>query len=123
MEAMRKSRLNSLKRFIMWDYHRGSVAYDIMVALILAFIFITPRDVFHDQPKAKNVVMLPGESGGSVFWIDEALLIEYPENERPAIAEDLIRGSSEGKRLKLVRLEMILDSEEDVEGFMAFATP
>lgn len=39
-----------LSSFIWWTYPRGSLEYDIIVALILAFIFLTPRALFHDQP-------------------------------------------------------------------------
>ena len=120
---MRQSWLRSLKRFILWDYPRGSRAYDVMVALILAFIFLTPRDFFRDQPKASSVVMLPGESGSSVFWIDTELLVSYPEEERPDRAAALIRAQSKGRRLSLLRLEPIFDSEEEIKGFMAIAAP
>ena len=123
MKSMRQSWLRSLKRFILWDYPHGSRAYDVMVALILAFIFLTPRDFFRDQPKASSVVMLPGESGSSVFWIDTELLVSYPEEERPDRAAALIRARSKGRRLSLLRLEPIFDSEEEIKGFMAIAAP
>jgi len=32
-----------LKSYFYWTYSRGSFHYDVMVTLILAFIFITPR--------------------------------------------------------------------------------
>jgi len=37
--------------FLWWTYPRGSLEYDIMVSLILAFIFLTPRTAFRDQPQ------------------------------------------------------------------------
>lgn len=41
-----------LKSYIWWTYERGSVPYDVMVTLILAFIFLTPRWIHYgDQPK------------------------------------------------------------------------
>jgi len=30
-------------RFLIWSYRRGSIQYDIICALILAFIFLLPR--------------------------------------------------------------------------------
>src|ERR1035438_1611358 len=33
-----------LKRFILWEYPRASWQYDVIVAIILAFVFLTPRD-------------------------------------------------------------------------------
>jgi hypothetical protein len=120
---MRRRVLEALKRFVLWDYPRGSLPYDIMVVLILAFIFLTPREFFRDQPKPKDVVMIPSETGGSVFWIDPELLVHFTEQERPARAEALIRNQSRGQRLKLVRLEPIFDAEKEIQGFMAFAAP
>ena len=35
--------------FVFWTYDRGGVRYDIMVGMILAFIFLTPRGFFKDR--------------------------------------------------------------------------
>ena len=40
-----------LGSFLWWTYPRGTLEYDIMVAVILAFIFFTPRHFFRDQPR------------------------------------------------------------------------
>jgi hypothetical protein len=72
-----------LKRFILWDYPRASWQYDVMVGLILAFIFLTPRDWFRDQPRipnASNVAMLPSDHGSSVLWLDSELLAQVPKS-------------------------------------------
>jgi len=37
-------------RSVFWVYERGSWQYDIILAVILAFIFLTPRSVFNDRP-------------------------------------------------------------------------
>ena len=120
---MRHGWLTTLKRFVLWDYARGSLHYDVMVALILAFIFLTPRHIFRDQPKAKNVAMLPGEGGTMVFWIDPELLEGYAEAGWPARVESLIRSKAEGKRFRFTRVEPIFDSEQEIKGYMAFARP
>ncbi|HET6170051.1 MAG TPA: hypothetical protein VFE01_07715, partial [Terracidiphilus sp.] len=37
--------------YIFWAYERGSVQYDVMVTLILIFMFVGPRFIdFHDKP-------------------------------------------------------------------------
>ena len=33
----------TLKGYIFWTYDRGSFHYDVMVSLILLFIFVAPR--------------------------------------------------------------------------------
>src|ERR1700759_988661 len=40
--ATRRSFSQVLKSYFYWTYSRGSFHYDVMVTLILAFIFITP---------------------------------------------------------------------------------
>lgn len=35
-----------LSKVIFWKYQRGTLQYDILCALILAFIFLTPKGVF-----------------------------------------------------------------------------
>lgn len=40
-----------LASFLWWNYPRGSLEYDIMVGIILVFIFLTPRHFFRDQPR------------------------------------------------------------------------
>jgi hypothetical protein len=112
-----------LKRFVLWDYRRGSWQYDVMVGLILAFIFLTPRDFFRDQPKPKSVTMLPGEHGTSVFWIEADLLNGRNEAERIEQAAAIVRRQTSGKNRALVRLETIYDAENEVRGYMAFTRP
>ncbi|MGH9430693.1 MAG: hypothetical protein ACRD3T_04045 [Terriglobia bacterium] len=38
-------------RAVFWPYERGSWQYDIICAVILAFIFLTPAAWFHDRPQ------------------------------------------------------------------------
>ena len=40
-----------LGRTLFWSYERGSWPYDLMVLAILLFVFLTPRQWFHDQPQ------------------------------------------------------------------------
>ena len=47
----KRSAAQVLKSYFYWTYSRGSFNYDVMVTLILAFIFITPLVWdFGDQP-------------------------------------------------------------------------
>jgi hypothetical protein len=46
--------MNLLSKYIFWTYERGSLHYDVMVTLILAFLFISPRFIdFKDKPVAE----------------------------------------------------------------------
>ena len=114
-----------LKRFILWDYPRGSRHYDVMVGIILAFIFFTPRDFFRDQPriaKASNITMLPSSNDRPEFYIGAADLAKIPESLRVATLTDLIQTRMSDRRLHVIRVEPILDSEGELQGYMAFAS-
>ena len=114
--------VSGLKRFILWDYPRACWQYDVMVGLILAFIFLTPRAWFRDQPRSSSIVMLQAHEGTQVLWIAPELLAAVPESERAAAAAGLLR-QRVGKNLALVRLEPIFDSESEITGYMALAKP
>jgi len=114
---------SGLKRFILWDYARASWQYDVMVGIILAFIFLTPRTWFRDQPRtpqASQVAMLG--HGNDVFWIEPELLAGVPEDQQAAKLAAILKART-GKVHSISRVEPILDSEGEVKGYMAFARP
>jgi hypothetical protein len=111
-----------MRRLIFWDFPRASWQYDIVVGLILAFIFLTPREFFRDQPRPVSVVQIPSSNHEAVFWIDPDLLLSTPSAERPARAVELVQKRT-GKRMQLIRLETVADPDAEVKGFMAFLKP
>ena len=43
--------LKLLRAYLFWTYERGSLHYDVMVTLILIFLFVSPRLIdFKDRP-------------------------------------------------------------------------
>lgn len=124
------------KRFFMWDFPRGSVAYDIKVGAILAFIFLTPVWVFRDQPtldKAKtDIVMLPQshESSGAQslsepenrFWLEGALVESIPPQERTERVSALISDRT-GKARRVVRIDALQTAEGQTSGYIAVTQP
>jgi hypothetical protein len=119
---MASGKMSGLTRFLLWDYPRASWQYDVIVALILAFIFLTPRELFRDQPKASNIVQLPVEHGATVFWVDPELLSSVPEPQRGPKLEQILKARY-GKRESVVRLEPILGNEQEITGYMAWTRP
>jgi hypothetical protein len=108
------------RRFIFWDFPRASWQYDVMVGLILIFIFATPRDWFHDQPKASSIVLMSSAHGVNRVFIATDLLADTPDLQRPARVEQLIRQRT-GKVWHVVRVEPIRDeTEQEIKGFIAY---
>jgi hypothetical protein len=110
--------MRGVGRFLFWDYPRGGWQYDVMVGLILAFIFLMPRDIFHDQPKATNVVML--RDG---FWIEPQTFNGVPQNQLVQKAQDVVRQRYKTRPV-ITSVEPIYDeAEQEVKGYMAFTKP
>jgi hypothetical protein len=45
----------TIRSFILWSHERGTIQYDVMVTLILLFVFFSPKFInFNDQPVERN---------------------------------------------------------------------
>jgi len=115
-----------LKRFILWDFPRGGWQYDVVVGIILAFIFLTPRAWFGDQPripKASSIAMIPSENGVSTFFVETRLVAGIPEGQLKDKMNELLRIRTGNNRLSVTRVEPVRNSEGDLQGYMVFARP
>lgn len=113
-----------MRRFIFWDFPRATWRYDVVVGLILLFIFAIPREWFRDQPRAYSVVLMSSLHGANrVFIASELLAGETGETQRLRRSETLIRERT-GKRWHVVRVEPIRDlADEETKGFIAYTAP
>ncbi len=111
-----------VRKLLFWEFPRGSWQYDLVVAVILIFIFAFPRDWFSDQPRATNVVLISNDRGSLQLFIEAALLNGIPEAQRNERAGEIIRQRT-GKRLTVLRVEPIRDeAEQEVKGFIAYTS-
>ena len=113
---------SAIRRFILWEYPRASWQYDVIVALILGFIFLTPRSVFQDEKQAASIAQVPSEQGERAFFLEPKLLQSIPDSERNARAKDLLR-SRYGKSETVLQVEPIFDPEHQLKGYMVFTRP
>ncbi len=76
-----------LKNYLFWTYQRGSFHYDVMVTLILLFLFVSPAFIaFHDRPeepmsRGHGVLVHSGQDGHLTFEIGAD---QVPESEDSA---------------------------------------
>jgi hypothetical protein len=74
----------TIRGYILWSYERGSLHYDIMVTLILLFVFVAPHVInFKDKPVERNahltgVVVLPGANGEFIYQIQASAVDGTP---------------------------------------------
>ena len=112
--------MKALGRLIFWEFPRTSWQWDVIVTLILAFIFLTPREIFRDQPRAASVQMLPSQQG---YLIEPKLLANVPEADQLQKATELVN-----QRFKthttITHVEPVFDeAEEEITGYMAYTKP
>ena len=73
-----KTLWHTIRGYILWSYERGSLHYDVMVTLILLFVFLSPRWInFKDKPIERvphqtGVLIQPDAAGGFIYQIDAA---------------------------------------------------
>lgn len=114
-----------MRRLIFWEFPRASWQYDLIVIVLLAFIFLTPRELFRDQPRPVRVAMVPAETGTDVYFIDPSVLGRVSDDKaggetRLAQAAALIEQQFKHRRT-VVRVETLYDAEDEVKGFLAYA--
>jgi hypothetical protein len=117
---MASGQASGLKRFVLWDYARATWQYDVMVALILAFLFLTPRDLFRDRPRPpRDIIRVSSDHGTNLFYLEPQLLADIPETARAGRASELVRARF-GKQENLFHLQPIAGNDSEVKGYVAF---
>ena len=78
----------TLRSYILWSHERGSVQYDVMVTLILLFVFFSPKLInFKDKPVEHNphptgVVVMPDGQGGLIYQVEGSAVMGEDEDAR-----------------------------------------
>lgn len=104
----------TIRGYILWSYERGSLHYDIMVTLILLFVFVSPRYVnFKDKPVERNahltgVVVIPDASGGLIYQIQASAVNTAPGQDIRRQLEQIIEPFSGA--VSVTRYETINDA-------------
>jgi hypothetical protein len=84
----------TIRGYILWQYERGTLHYDIMVTLILIFIFVSPRVInFNDKPIGRNphptdVVVTTDLDGHLIYQVAASAIT--PGDDQ-AVREQLLR--------------------------------
>jgi hypothetical protein len=70
----------TIRSYVLWQHERGTLHYDIMVTLILIFVFFSPAWInFNDKPVPRDphpsdVLVSPDGSGGLIYQIDSSAI-------------------------------------------------
>src|SRR5205085_5695625 len=84
-DVLRTAMSAFIKKIIFWNYGRSSWQYDVLCALILAFIFLTPKSWFASE--------LPRNPAHQISPAANTLLITWPAQNvtAPPDAQELER--------------------------------
>jgi hypothetical protein len=111
-------------RSFFWSYERGSWQYDVICAVILAFIFVTPSSWFHDRPTlgltnlrhTQGVIDVGSAPDGWHYLIDARLVSSLaPLNPNEAIRQILEERLH--KTVKLKAVGILRDGDHVVLGY------
>ena len=107
----------TIKGYIWWMYPRGSVHYDVMVTLILAFIFLTPLWInFRDKPIERSPnqteVIVKPEGNSFVYTVDARTIQPGSEDE---VREELLRAIEPvAGEIRIDRYEVLRDDKRNI---------
>jgi hypothetical protein len=109
-------------RSVFWTYKRGSWQYDIIVVVILAFIFLTPTSWFAPQPAPQVVtgflknqgIIQVGRIKGDASYIVDARLVKTQPGGKIEDAVSAILSQRLQKAVTVKSVEAILDKNKAV---------
>jgi hypothetical protein len=107
----------TIKGYIWWMYPRGSVHYDVMVTLILAFIFLAPVWInFRDKPIERSpnqteVVVKPNGTG-FIYTVDARTIQPGSDDE---VRDELLRAIEPvAGEIGIDRYEVVRDDKRNI---------
>jgi len=110
--------------YFWWTYPRGSVHYDVMVTLILAFIFLAPLAInFGDKPTVRaphqtETVVRP-DGDGFLYKVDADAVNGSTDSE---IRESLLRVLEPiSGEITIDRYEAVRDSKHKIIAYQVWA--
>lgn len=115
----------TIRGYILWQYERGTLHYDIMVTLILIFIFFSPRVIdFNDKPIGRNphptdVVVTTDASGQLVYQIEASAVA--PGDDRSEREQFLRIIEPISGAVSIVSFETVKDHKGHVQSYKIVA--
>jgi hypothetical protein len=111
----------TIRGYILWQYERGTLHYDIMVTLILIFIFLSPRVIsFNDKPIARSPhptdVVVTADAEGRLLYQVAASAISPGDDE--SVREQLLRIIEPiSGAVSIVRYDLVTDGKGKVQSY------
>jgi hypothetical protein len=111
----------TLKGYLFWTYTRGSFHYDVMVSLILAFIFIAPHFIdFKDKPGGAqpHPTSIVASADGKSYQVDASAVDAQDESMVRANFQRVLRPIA--GYVVVDRVEQVRDASGHVVAYRAW---
>jgi hypothetical protein len=111
----------TIRGYILWSYERGTLHYDIMVTLILIFVFFSPYWInFNDKPIARNshpsdVVVTTDAQGQLVYEVNASGI--KPGDDSAVRDQLLAVVESISGEVSIVKYEAVTDGKGKVQSY------
>jgi hypothetical protein len=111
----------TIRSYILWQHERGTLHYDIMVTLILIFVFFSPRVInFNDKPVPRDphltdVVVTPDAQGGLFYQISASAIVPGDDQSVRNQLLHIIQPIS--GEITIVNYEGVPDRKGQVQGY------
>ena len=111
----------TIRSYVLWQHERGTLHYDIMVTLILIFIFFSPRVIeFNDKPIYRNPhpteVLVTSDTEGRLIYQVSASAIKAGDD---GVVRDQLLHIIEpiSGAVSIVSYETVSDSKGKVQSY------
>ena len=115
----------TIRSYILWQHERGTLHYDIMVTLILIFIFFSPRVInFRDKPISRDPhpteVVVTADTEGRLIYQVSASAVTAGDNKD--VREQLLRIIEPiSGAVSIVTYETVSDHKGKLQGYRVVA--
>ena len=115
----------TIRGYILWQYERGTLHYDIMVTLIILFVLFSPRVIkFNDKPIGRNPhptdVVVTADTQGHLLYQVSASAITPGDD--PAVREQLLHIIEPiSGAVSILSYEAVTDQKGKLQGYKVLA--
>lgn len=116
----------TIQSYILWQHERGTLHYDIMVTLILLFIFFSPRLIeFNDKPIPRyshptDVVVTTDGNGHLIYQVSASAIASGDDH---AVREQLLHVIEPiSGAVSIASYEPVYDHKGNLQGYKVVVT-
>ena len=110
--------LKMLRSYLFWTYDRGSLHYDVMVTLILLFIFVSPHFInYRDRPNFQlpSQIMVENDGSGSLIYQVKRADVDQSLRHVKGSSEDLRTRRALRRLIEPIAGDVLIDRYEAID--------